>query len=38
LFEAKALRTSENFRQAYGEARAFGKALSWPSAAKAAGS
>ena len=27
LFEGKALRTSENFRQAYGEARAFGKAL-----------
>ncbi len=27
LFEAKALRTSEDFRQAYGEARAFGKAL-----------
>lgn len=27
LFEAKALRTSEHFRQAYGEARAFGKAL-----------
>src|SRR5690606_5904545 len=28
LFEGKALRTSEDFRQAYGEARAFGKALS----------
>ncbi|MFC4487914.1 phospholipase D-like domain-containing anti-phage protein [Tepidiphilus baoligensis] len=27
LFEGKALRTSEDFRQAYGEARAFGKAL-----------
>ena len=27
LFEGKALRTSEGFRQAYGEARAFGKAL-----------
>ncbi|HFZ2222864.1 helicase [Pseudomonas aeruginosa] len=27
LFEGKALRTSENFRQAYSEARAFGKAL-----------
>lgn len=27
LFEGKALRTSENFRQAYGEALAFGKAL-----------
>ena len=27
LFEGKALRTSEHFRQAYGEARAFGKAL-----------
>ena len=27
LFEDKALRTSEDFRQAYGEARAFGKAL-----------
>lgn len=27
LFEAKALRTSENFRQAYEGARAFGKAL-----------
>ncbi|OGA80228.1 MAG: helicase [Burkholderiales bacterium RIFCSPHIGHO2_01_FULL_63_240] len=27
LFEGKALRTPENFRQAYGEARAFGKAL-----------
>lgn len=27
LFEGKALRTSENFRQAYDEARAFGKAL-----------
>jgi SNF2 family DNA or RNA helicase len=27
LFESKALRTSEDFRQAYGEARAFGKAL-----------
>lgn len=27
LFEGKALRTSEYFRQAYGEARAFGKAL-----------
>ena len=27
LFEGKALRTQEDFRQAYGEARAFGKAL-----------
>ncbi|HET9642701.1 MAG TPA: phospholipase D-like domain-containing anti-phage protein [Burkholderiaceae bacterium] len=27
LFEGKALRTSEDFRQAYGEARAFSKAL-----------
>jgi len=27
LFEGMALRTSEDFRQAYGEARAFGKAL-----------
>ena len=27
LFEGRALRTSEDFRQAYGEARAFGKAL-----------
>ncbi|MCS7901125.1 phospholipase D-like domain-containing anti-phage protein [Pseudomonas aeruginosa] len=27
LFEGKGLRTSEDFRQAYGEARAFGKAL-----------
>ncbi len=27
LFEGKALRTSEDFRQAYGEARTFGKAL-----------
>jgi len=27
LFEGKALRTSEDFRQAYGEARAFGRAL-----------
>jgi SNF2 family DNA or RNA helicase len=27
LFEGKALRTSEDFRQAYGEARAFGNAL-----------
>ncbi len=27
LFEGQALRTSEDFRQAYGEARAFGKAL-----------
>ena len=27
LFEGKALRTSEDLRQAYGEARAFGKAL-----------
>lgn len=27
LFEGKALRTSEDFRQAYGDARAFGKAL-----------
>lgn len=27
LFEGKALRTSENFRRAYGEARAFGKVL-----------
>jgi hypothetical protein len=27
LFEGKALRTSEDFRQAYGEARAFGQAL-----------
>ncbi|WP_433925537.1 phospholipase D-like domain-containing anti-phage protein [Stenotrophomonas nematodicola] len=27
LFDGKALRTSEDFRQAYGEARAFGKAL-----------
>jgi SNF2 family DNA or RNA helicase len=27
LFEGKALRTSEDFRQAYGEARAFGKVL-----------
>ena len=27
LFEGNALRTSEDFRQAYGEARAFGKAL-----------
>lgn len=27
LFEAKALRTSEDFREAYGEARLFGKAL-----------
>ncbi|KVC61517.1 helicase [Burkholderia ubonensis] len=27
LFEGKALRTSEDFREAYGEARAFGKAL-----------
>jgi len=27
LFEGKALRTYEDFRQAYGEARAFGKAL-----------
>lgn len=27
LFEVKALRTSEDFRQAYGEARRFGKAL-----------
>jgi superfamily II DNA or RNA helicase len=27
LFEGKALRISENFRQAYGEARTFGKAL-----------
>ena len=27
LFEGKALRTLEDFRQAYGEARAFGKAL-----------
>ncbi|GHU10646.1 DEAD/DEAH box helicase [Betaproteobacteria bacterium] len=27
LFEGKALRTSEDFRQAYGEAKAFGKAL-----------
>lgn len=27
LFEGKALRTPEDFRQAYGEARAFGKAL-----------
>jgi SNF2 family DNA or RNA helicase len=28
LFEGKALRTSETFRQAYGEAKAFGEALS----------
>ena len=27
LFDGKALRTSEDFREAYGEARAFGKAL-----------
>lgn len=27
LFEGKALRTSEDFREAYGQARAFGKAL-----------
>lgn len=27
LFESKALRTSEDFREAYGQARAFGKAL-----------